>query len=116
MYVLKTTGFSANIVYSVSSLDVLIIGTAIQHNMAFRGCISRVGVVIRRISIENIGGVMNFYLPAKMKDRTIFFLSIARMVTSSLLIAEGADGGAGDAFDSEEESNWLVTEQGATSR
>src|SRR5437667_12716257 len=38
------------------------------------------------------------------------------MVTSSLLMAEGADGGAGDAFDSEEESNWLVTKRGATSR
>ena len=74
MYVLKTASFSANIVCSMSSFDVLIIGTAIQHNMAIRGCISRIGVVIRRISIENIGGVMNFYLPAKMKDRTIFFL------------------------------------------
>src|SRR5437899_10980630 len=69
MYVLKTTGFSANIVCSVSSFDVLIIGTAIQHNMAFRGCICRVGVVIGRISIENIGGVMNLYLPAKLKDQ-----------------------------------------------
>ena len=74
MYVLKTASFSANIVCSMSSFDVLIIGTAIQHNMAIRGCISRIGVVIRRISIENIGAVMNFRLPAKMKDRTIFFL------------------------------------------
>src|SRR5206468_11184036 len=74
IYVLKSASFSANIVCSMSSFDVLIIGTAIQHNMAIRGCISRIGVVIRRISIENIGAVMNFRLPTKMKDRTIFFL------------------------------------------
>src|SRR5438552_17853940 len=62
MYVLKTTGFSANIVCSVSSFDLLIFGTAIQHNMAFRGCISRVGLVRRRISIVNIAGLRQLYL------------------------------------------------------
>src|SRR3989475_11473876 len=44
MYVLKTTGFSANIVCFMSSFHVLIIWAPHQHNMAIRGWISPLGV------------------------------------------------------------------------
>ena len=70
----EASSFSSDVVGSMSGFDVLIIRAAVEHHMAIRGGVARIGVVVDRIGIEDVGAVVNLGLPAQLECGPIFFL------------------------------------------
>ena len=70
----EASSFSSDVVGSMSGFDVLIIRPAIEHDVAIRGGVAGIGVVIDRIGIEDVGAVVNLGLAAQLEYGPVFFL------------------------------------------
>ena len=99
----EASSFSSDVVGSMSGLDVLIIRSAIEHDVAIRGGVAGVGVVIDRIGIEDVGAVVNLRLAAQFEYRPVFFL-LQGANGDVLHFLEGAEGRDADG----ETKTWMT--------
>ena len=73
-YAIERSNLSADIVCTVTSFDVLVIRTAIEHDVAFGFAISRVCVVGDFIRMQDVVAIVNFCRTAQVIDRAVFLL------------------------------------------
>src|SRR5712691_8280676 len=64
----------------MTSFDVLVIGAAIEHNVAISRGLAGLRVVVDFVGIENVRAIVNFGLAAQLKHGAV------------LLLLEGANG------------------------
>ena len=56
------------------SLDMLVVGTSVEHDAAVRDRCSGVRVVVHRVGIQNVSTVVDLGLASELEHSTVFFL------------------------------------------
>jgi hypothetical protein len=74
-HIIKLAHFSANVVLPVSRLNVLIIGTTVNYNVAIQGNVAGVGVVGGFIRPEGEGAILNTSPDMQFEEGALFLLS-----------------------------------------
>ncbi len=73
-YAIERPGFRADIVGAVAGLDVLVVRTAVERDVALQFAISGVRVVCDLIRIQGVSAIVNFHLSTQVVDRSILLL------------------------------------------
>ena len=58
----------------MAGFDVLVVGTAIEHHVAFADGFAGIGVVGDFIRVKDVGAVVDFNVAAQFVDRAVLFL------------------------------------------
>src|SRR5439155_14957231 len=72
--IIKRSTFGAHVVDAVAGLDVFVVGSTIEYDVAVHGGVPGFGVVGDVVGVEDVGSVMNFSFAVKLEDRTVFLL------------------------------------------
>jgi hypothetical protein len=73
-HAIEYAGFGANVVSAMAGLDVLVVGTAVENDVALEFSVPGVGVVGDLIGVEDVGAVVNLDRAAQVIDGPIFLL------------------------------------------
>jgi hypothetical protein len=74
-HIIKSSHFSANIVFSVTGFNVFVVGAIVKYNVAIQRNVASVGVVGGFIRPEGEGAILNSASDVQFEDGALFFLS-----------------------------------------
>src|SRR5690349_3928725 len=89
-YLLEFSYFRVEIVCGVRCLYMLVVGTAVKHDIAVGDNLAGVGVVIDRISVQHICSIMDLGVAAKPVYRAVLFLALGGTNRDCLLGSRSA--------------------------
>ena len=101
----------------MSSFHMLVVGSAVEHHVTIGDRVSRVGVVVHGIGIQDVSAIVDLCLSAQLVHDAVLFL-LQGTYGDVLLSHRGRRSGSEDCSPGcpEAKSNWLVTTDGASSR
>src|SRR5712691_2448307 len=73
-HVIQLTGLFIHVVLCAAGLDVLVVGTAIQHHVALQGDVGSVGVVSSFVSVKLQVAIVDLHLPTQLPARAVLLL------------------------------------------
>ena len=81
--VVEAPGLSRQIVSSVTGLDVFVVGTAVESEVAGGRGLAAVGVVGNFVGTQDVGAIVNLGVAVQFVDVAVFFLLAGRRSWSS---------------------------------
>jgi len=91
-HAIKGTDLGADVVGAVTGFDVLVVGAAVEHDVAFEFAVSGVGVIGDLIGAQDVGAIVDLRVAPQVIDGSFFSCSTARMVTGTSVSPAGAVG------------------------
>jgi len=73
-HAIKGTDLGADVVGAVTGFDVLVVGAAVEHDVAFEFAVSRVGVIGDLIGAQDVGAIVDLRVAPQVIDGSFFFL------------------------------------------